>query len=171
MTSHSMLGAALLSALGCATDLRTRRIPNALTAGGAICACAYHLTTAGWSGLGHALGGLVVGLAVFLMPFALGGLGGGDVKLVAALGAWLGPSDALWLALYTALSGGVLALGVAMQHHYLTEALRNIRTLWSHWRQHGPVPCDGVTLEDSVAPRVAYGLAIAMGTAGVVWLR
>ena len=48
------------------------------------------------------------------MPFALGGLGGGDVKLLGALGAWLGVTNVVWLALYTGVAGGVLALVVAL---------------------------------------------------------
>ena len=78
-------------------DLKTRRIPNRLTFGAAIAGLAYHVLTGGLAGLGQSAGGLAVGLAVFMIPFALRGMGGGDVKLMAALGAWIGPLDALWL--------------------------------------------------------------------------
>ena len=52
------------------------------------------------------LAGWAVGLAMFLPVFALRGIGGGDVKLVAALGAWIGPGAAVWLALWAAVAGG-----------------------------------------------------------------
>ena len=54
--------------------------------------------------------GWIAGLAIFFVPFALRGLGGGDVKLLAALGAWVGPTDVIWVALYTGIVGGLLAL-------------------------------------------------------------
>ena len=56
--------------------------------------------------------GLAVGLAVFFPFFALGGMGGGDVKLMAALGTWIGWSPIVWTALYGAVAGGVMAVGV-----------------------------------------------------------
>ena len=51
--------------------------------------------------------------ALLIVPYALGGLGAGDVKLVAALGAWLGPGDTFWLAMYTGVAGAVMAIVVA----------------------------------------------------------
>jgi hypothetical protein len=51
--------------------------------------------------------GWALGLLLFFVPFALRGLGGGDVKLMAALGAWLGPTDVFWAAMYTGVAGGV----------------------------------------------------------------
>src|SRR6187402_2302320 len=74
----------------CMTDLRTRRVPNALTLGAALAAVAFHAATSAGSGLLFAVLGWGVGLLMFLPLFALRGIGGGDVKLLAALGAWLG---------------------------------------------------------------------------------
>ncbi len=65
--------------------------------------------------------------AIFFVPFALRGLGGGDVKLLAALGAWVGPTDVIWVALYTGVAGGLLAIGTALANGYLRTALANIR--------------------------------------------
>src|SRR6185436_20859653 len=87
--------------VACVTDIRSRRIPNVLTFGAAVAAVLFPGATAGTSGLLVALGGWVVGLLLFLPFFALGGMGGGDVKLLAALGAWIGPRDAFMLAIYT----------------------------------------------------------------------
>src|SRR6185503_3388038 len=97
----------------CVTDLRSRRIPNVLTFGAAGAGLIYAGVTGGWSGVGAASLGWFIGAMAFIVPFALGGLGGGDVKLLAAIGAWLGPAGAFWVALYTGVAGGVMALGVA----------------------------------------------------------
>jgi prepilin peptidase CpaA len=65
-----------------------------------------------WPGAGYALSGAAVGFAVFLIFYLMGGMGGGDVKLMAGFGALLGVNGVLWAALLTAGIGGVLALGV-----------------------------------------------------------
>ena len=63
----------------------------------------------------HAALGLFVGLAVFFPLFALGAMGAGDVKLMAAVGAWIGAKPILYVALYGSVAGGVLALVVAVR--------------------------------------------------------
>ena len=112
MNSAHIVGLTIAS-LACVTDLRTRRIPNVLTFGAALAGLLYQFVSGGIDGLGHAALGWLVGAVIFILPFALGGLGGGDVKLLAALGAWLGPADVLWLSLYTGVAGGVMALVVS----------------------------------------------------------
>src|SRR4029079_11040368 len=92
----------LLGAVACIWDLRTRRIPNLLTFGGAALAIAYSLWTSGFGGLLTSVGGWAVGCAFFLPMFVLGGMGAGDVKLAACLSAWLGPMPAVFIALYSA---------------------------------------------------------------------
>jgi prepilin peptidase CpaA len=131
----------------------------------------YHGVNAQTSGLVHALGGWLVGAAVFFVPFALGGLGGGDLKLLAALGAWVGPADALWMALYTGLAGGVLAVVVAARRGYLRKALSNVWLLLSHWRVAGLRPVHEISLEGSQGPRLAYAIPIFVGTLITVWSR
>jgi prepilin peptidase CpaA len=160
----------LIGAVACVTDLRSRRIPNVLTFGGALAALAYHGVTAGFDGLLAAAAGWLAGVLIFLLPFALGGMGGGDVKLVAALGAWLGPSMTVWLALYTGVAGGVAALVVALFRGYLPTALRNIRMLLTHWRVVGLQPLTEVTLAGSRGPRLAYAVPIFIGTVVTLWL-
>src|ERR1700730_11617385 len=121
-----------IACIGCVTDVRTRRIPNILTFGASIAAFVFHAV---WgNGVLSCAEGWAVGVAAFIIPFALGGLGAGDIKLLAALGAWLGPYQAIWLALYTGVAGGVLAYFVAVFHGYLPQALSNVGLLLTHWR-------------------------------------
>jgi prepilin peptidase CpaA len=160
-----------VAAAGCATDLRSRRIPNWLTGSATLAALLYHLWTGGPSGLLFAAGGCLVGGAIFLLPFALGGLGGGDVKLLAALGAWAGPAGALWIALYSGVAGGLLAIGVALATGYFKTAWTNVSRLLVHWGQVGITPLPDLTLERSAAPKLAYALPILCGTVVTLWQR
>ena len=170
MTLTSII-ALSVAGTACVTDLRNRRIPNLLTFGAAIAALVFAGITGGWSALLFAAAGWLVGAAVFFLPFALGGLGAGDVKLLAALGAWLGPYDTIWLALFTGIAGGIAAVVVALANGYLKQALKNIYLLLMHLRVSGLTPLDTVSLEGSSAPRLAYALPICAGLMVTLWLR
>ncbi|HLN88162.1 MAG TPA: hypothetical protein VK200_16910, partial [Candidatus Limnocylindrales bacterium] len=91
--------------------------------------------------------------------------------LVGALGAWLGPVDTFWLAMYTGISGAVAALVVSAWHGYLSTALRNVWLLLAHWRVNGLRPVPELTLETSRGPRLAYAVPILVGTVVMLWLR
>jgi prepilin peptidase CpaA len=163
---------ALLVSFGaCVTDVRSRRIPNLLTLGASAAAMAFHALNGHGPGLLLSVEGWFVGAAIFFVPFALGGLGAGDVKLLAALGAWVGPADVLWIALYTGIAGGILALVVASFTGYLGQALSNIWLLLSHWQVAGLRPLSEVSLEGSRGPRLAYAIPIFAGLLVNVWLR
>jgi prepilin peptidase CpaA len=160
-----------LAVVACVWDLRTRRIPQALTLGGAAAAIVFHLATGGWSVAALSVGGWLVGIVIFLVPFALGGLGAGDVKLMGALGAWLGPWDVLWLAAYTAIAGAILALAFSLATNYAGRAAANLWLLLTHWRVNGVRPLKELTLEHGRGPRLAYALPILVGTMVTLWLR
>lgn len=165
------IAALALAALACAVDLRTRRIPNVLTFGAAAGGLLFHLATNGIAGGIESAAGWAVGAAVLFVPFALGGMGAGDVKLLGALGAWLGPSDALWLALYTGVAGGVMAITFAASTGYLREACSNIWSLIGYWRAVGVRPMTGLTLQTGRGPRLAYAAPILAATVVTIWLR
>ena len=160
-----------VAGVACVTDLRTRRIPNVLTFGAALGGLLFQFATGGVGALSTAALGWLLGAAVFLLPFALGGLSGGDVKLLAALGAWLGPADALWLVLYTGIAGGVMAIVVSVCYGYLGTAVRNIRLLLCHWQVAGLEAVPEITLDNSRGPKLAYAFPILIGLVTTVWLR
>jgi prepilin peptidase CpaA len=98
--------------LAAASDLRTRRIPNWLTFGGALIGLGFNVLFDRLAGGLSSLEGWVLGVALFALPFSFGQLGAGDVKLLAAVGAWGGPHLVLLTALAGALVGAALALAV-----------------------------------------------------------
>jgi prepilin peptidase CpaA len=153
-----------------AFDVRTRRIPNLLTFGAAAAALVYGFAGRGLEGLGASALGWVVGAVLFFPIFALRGMGAGDVKLLAALGAWLGPVEALWLAIFASIAGGVVALGVSLAHGYVGQAFSNVWLMLMHWRVAGPRPVPGFTLRDARAPRLAFAIPIAIGVVCTLWL-
>lgn len=164
-------GAAVaLSLAGCFTDLRSRKIPNLLTFGGAICAVGFHLVVGGPWSAATSVGGWLLGVLLFAPVFAVGGLGAGDVKLLGALGAWIGPGRVLYLALFTAMAGGVMALVVMLARGYSRTVGRNLMLMATSWRL-GIAAVPGLTLEDAPGPRLAYALPIAAGTVLTLWLR
>jgi len=170
MAIHHVV-ALVVALIGCVTDLRTRRIPNVLTFSAAAAAVVFHGVNTGLAGIGHSLSGLAVGLVLFLPLFALRGLGGGDVKLLAALGAWMGPGATVWMALWAALAGGPLALVVAFSRGYLRKALENVWSLLMFWRIAGLRPHPSVNLSTPGAPRLPYALPIAVGLVVTLWTR
>jgi len=163
------VSALLIGVAACATDIRTRRIPNVLTLGAALAGMGFHVLTSGADGALAAGSGWLVGLLLFLPFFALGGMGGGDMKLLAALGAWLGPRETVWLAVYAGVAGGVLGVAVAVASGYLRTAMSNVVMMFRYWSQVGMKPVPGLTLESAGAPRLAYAIPILAGTVATLW--
>ncbi len=155
MPAFSFTDAAVVAigAAACVTDFRSRRIPNLLTFGASAAAVVFWAVTAGLSGAGWSVAGWAVGCAVFMPWFLLGGMGAGDVKLLAALGAWAGPSAAVWMALYAGIAGGVFAIVVSLTRGYLGEMFRNLWGLLMYWRIVGVHPHPEMTLQTGKGPR------------------
>src|SRR6266513_2225418 len=102
----------IAGAVGCAAiidDLARRRISNWISVVALLSGIAVHSVEAGWRGALSAGAGACVGGAVFLLFYLLGGLGGGDIKLMTGFGAVLGTSRVLEAALWTAACGGLMA--------------------------------------------------------------
>ena len=170
--THNLVTSVMLLAIGlvaCIVDVRTRRIPNVLTFGAALGGFVNQVLLGGLDGALTAAGGWLVGALLFLPFFALRGMGGGDVKLLAALGAWLGPRETLWLAAYSAIAGGALGVVVAVAHGYLQTALRNVLSMLVYWRTVGLRPVPDLTLDSAKTLRLAYTIPIFAGTVMTVW--
>jgi prepilin peptidase CpaA len=92
------------------------------------------------------------------------------VKLLAALGAWLGPYETLYLALYSGVAGGALAVVVAFSRGYLRTALANVFEIVRYWSVSGIRPVPNFTLDTPHAPRLAYALPMFIGVMATLWL-
>lgn len=155
---------ALSLAVATVIDLRSQRIPNALTLPTALAALAYHLLLQGPHGLWFSLSGLGLGLGLMLVPFLLRVMGGGDVKLMAAVGAWVGPQVVLVAFLLTSLAGGAYALAVlARRSSVLRGVFARLRaalyaTCATGEFHYQPAPVS------ARLPKLCYGLAIALGS-------
>jgi len=105
-------GVALYVGLAAVIDIRQHRVPNYLTVPAALAGLAFHSFAPGGWGVGVSLAGFAVGFGLLLLPWLFGGGGMGDVKLLAALGAWLGPMLMLVAFALSMLAAAILALGV-----------------------------------------------------------
>jgi prepilin peptidase CpaA len=171
LTQVPIVIALVVAAIACLTDLRSRRIPNLLTFGAAAAAFVFHAFAAGWPGLIGSVAGWALGLALFLPLFLLRGMGAGDVKLLASFGAWLGGAAVVWIAIWSAIAGGVLAVAVALTTGYLGRALENLYGLLAHWRVAGIRPIDDLSLEHGHGPKLPYAVPLAAGLLVTLWVR
>ncbi len=96
------------------TDILYERIPNWLSLPMAMAAIILHAAAGGLAGLATGVGGFLTGFALLIGLYALGGTGAGDVKLLAAVGAFTGPQRVISIFLYTAVLGGIYALGIVV---------------------------------------------------------
>ncbi len=165
-----LLTAAVVATAAAVMDLRTRRIPNRFTVPVFLAALLLHLAAGGLHGMGMTLlAGLAAG-AVFLVFFIAGGMGGGDVKLMAAVCAMAGPAASVQLLLATALCGGIFALALAVVRGRLGSTLRNVAVLVGHHGTFGLAPHPDLNLHTPKALRLPYAVPIAAGCWSVVIL-
>src|SRR5436190_5858074 len=122
----AVAGSGLVSAV---VDMRTRRVPNPLTMGIAAAGLGFAATRLSDLTIAGAALGWTVGLGLMLLPYVFGAMGGGDLKLFAALGTFLGPRPTVQAFLYTLLAGGALAVVVALQRRRLQETMHNAAAL------------------------------------------
>jgi prepilin peptidase CpaA len=150
-------------------DLARRQIANWIPAAALAAGFGWQIGQNGvWPGAGYALGGAATGFAVFLIFYLLGGMGGGDVKLMTGFGALLGAPRLLEAALWTAGIGGVFALCV-LAGRAAKRRLRRLGT--SGGRQVEAAPGDArattsTAEEAQMKESIPYAPAITLG----VWL-
>jgi prepilin peptidase CpaA len=151
-------------------DLRFQKIPNLLTYPAMGIALVYHFVMNGLDGLLFSAGGLALGIAVFILPYLMGGMGAGDAKLMGAVGAILGAKGVFIAFLFTAIIGGLYALILVLikRQHFKGFFTRQAVTLktFIFTRQFIPISEDS----NEKKPRLCYGIAIALGTLFSVFL-
>jgi prepilin peptidase CpaA len=166
-----VLYTALLIA-ACITDIRSRRLPNVLVGAFAVSGLAFSaIVTETWAAVGWAVVGMALGFGIWVVSYALGQLGMGDVKLAAAAGAWLGVGGILRASLVAMVVGGVLAVFLLARERRVGDALRRIGLTVSTGSLTVLKPgADNAAV--TVARRgrpMPYGVALAIGALVAAW--
>jgi prepilin peptidase CpaA len=143
------------------TDLRSRRIPNWITIPGLVLGIGLNSAASGWPGTKSALLGAVLGFGL-LLPFALiRGIGMGDLKLVTALGAFLGPHALISVLIGTIFLNGLIALIMIARQHRIRQTLQNLgHMLGSFFSLH--LPGSELTIDNPELVKVPFGVAFAI---------
>jgi prepilin peptidase CpaA len=143
------------------TDWRSRRIPNWLTVPALLVGIAANTLALGWAGAKDSLLGAGLGLGLLLPFVLLRSLGGGDWKLVGALGAFLGPPRLISVLLGTILVAGVMAVVLIIWKRRVGQTLRNLaQMLAALFTLHLPGP--EVSLDNPESLKVPFGVAVAV---------
>lgn len=161
----------LLVAAAAINDLATRRIPNRMLLLAWLAALTLHLLgPAPASALFNCLAGGVVGLLVFLPLYLLRGMAAGDVKLMATVGAIVGPAGAFDIAILSWCAGGLMALAMVLAGGHARAAFANVAQLLRPYlmRAFG-MPAVTEPLARPSVGNMPYGLAVAVGTLVAVW--
>lgn len=163
MSLYAIVSVALTAMLATAayTDYRTRRIPNLLTMAG----LAVALILRGVLGPGAIIEGLIGALLAFVLTLPmlmLGVMGGGDAKLLMAIGAFMGPRNFLWAGILTAIIGGMMAVVDVGRRGVLLPVLYNCGQIMKHWATLGRRGANR-SFESVGALTIPYGIAIAAG--------
>lgn len=146
-----------------AIDVRTRRVPNVLTVGLAAAGLIGAASGIGGLSIGAAVLGFATGFALMLPGHLLGGTGAGDVKLMAAIGAVVGPRLVVLGFFYTAIAGGLLALGFALARRQLAGTLKRTgRLVTSPALARGEIATDRTRSTFPYAPAIAAGAIAAV---------
>jgi prepilin peptidase CpaA len=167
---YSLLGLALT--ISVVTDVRSRLIYDVVTYPTALLALIIRFALVGWKGSNETasfgllpgLLGLALGFVLFYVMFVFGGMGGGDVKLMGAVGAVLGFPAILYAVMFTALVGGLQAVLVLLWDGSLLKTASNAMRMVAH-------ALHIKRIEGEPPPRkyVPYGVAIALGTAWAIY--
>ena len=151
-------------------DVRVKKIPNVITFPTIFAMMVYHILTNGWQGLFFSFGGMALGIAIFFVPYLMGGMGAGDVKLMGAVGATIGPKGVFFASLSTAIAGGLYALIILLINRkyakdFISRNGTTLKTL-AFTGQFIPIAAD----KSEKKLKLCYGIAIAIGTFSYIML-
>ncbi len=158
--------AVLIATIAGFLDWRARRIPNWLTVPAFVAGIATNAFVSGTEGGLHSLEGAGAVMIVLLPVVLLRGLGGGDWKLMGALGAWLGPTRIIIVLLVTILVSGLLAVIQIIRKKRFVQTVRNMWELLRGFFIFGLQPHPEINLDNPAALSLPFGVAAALATFG-----
>jgi prepilin peptidase CpaA len=162
MHSYAWWPTLIVLAVATFTDLRNRRIPNWLVAPFLILGLVASAWLHGWHGVGQSFAGLGLGILLYGFLFWMGGMGAGDVKLAAAIGAWIGPNQLFFALVVTAMAGGVMVFIWAACGGFLKDLFAGASTLAFGWKNREVR--QEMALSNPLKRKMPYAPAIAIGT-------
>jgi prepilin peptidase CpaA len=146
-------------------DVRTRTIPNRLTFPALLLGLAVHGALGGAEGLKSALAGMAVAGGILMPGWLFRWMGAGDVKLMAAVGAWLAWPQGLIAVLASLVMGGVISLIVALRRGVLRQAVTGAALIGAAAMAHSPAP------PPTTGIRFPFAVAVLVGTTFALWFR
>lgn len=156
--------AVLCALIGATYDVKYRRVPNFLTGPALVFGLALHASFGGWRDLGTAAAATFVSGLIFLVFYLAGGMGAGDVKLIAAVACIAGLPRVGPLLILTALAGGAMALLLVLARGRVKETASNVGALVIHHRNNGLTPHPELNVSNTTTLRLPYAVAIATGS-------
>jgi prepilin peptidase CpaA len=159
----TLIAAITISSVAALTDIRSRRIPNWLTYSAMLLGVGYHTMVNGAQGFFFGAGGLLLGLAFLIVFYLAGGTGAGDVKLMGAVGALLGPTGVFTAFIFTALVGGIYAILLLLLRFRVMGTAVRLSTMFSSLRYGGLNLTAAPAGKDEKITVLNYGVAIAIG--------
>jgi prepilin peptidase CpaA len=144
------------------TDLRNRRIPNWLVLPFLLAGLIASTWLSGWHGLGQSFAGAGLGLLIYGFLFWMGGMGAGDVKLAAAIGAWIWPNQLFFALVVTAMAGGVMVVVWATCRGFLKDLFTGASDLTFGFNKKEVR--EEMVLSNPRKLKMPYAPAIAIGT-------
>lgn len=149
-------------------DGKELKVPNWITFPMVLAGLVYSAWAGGWSGLGFGLAGMATGLLCLLPLYSVGGMGAGDVKLMAGIGAWMGWQVTLQAFVVSVVVGAVMAVCMVAVKGTWKQHYENFLTILSEWVViRNPSELSRIAAERK--PRMAllpYGIPICVGTIG-----
>jgi prepilin peptidase CpaA len=171
MPSVIVTVAVLFVALCVVVDVRTRRIPNAVSGPGMLLGVVLNTAYLGTSGLLLSLAGVAVVVGLLLWPFSMGGIGGGDVKMMGAVGALLGPRLAVMgLGAGMILGGGVMVWHLLRRGRLREKVMATARMFQAAAMTRSLDPLR-VSASDQGAIALPYSVPLGLGTLAALALR
>ncbi|HEV2972137.1 MAG TPA: A24 family peptidase [Pirellulales bacterium] len=142
------------------------KVPNWITFPMILSGWAFNVATAGWAGLGWSLMGTAVGLGLLLPAYAIGGMGAGDVKLLAGVGAWVFPETTFYAFCWSAIIGGVIAVAMVIGRRAWRKHKDQFVMIFSEIMTIGnPAELSAIAAErKSSMLLLPYGIPLAIGT-------
>jgi len=156
----NLIAAMIVSCAAAISDIRSKRIPNWLTYSAMVLGVGYHIILNGGRGFLFGAEGLLLGIFLLIFFYLAGGMGAGDVKLMGAVGALLGPKGVFIAFLFTALAGGIYAIMLLLSRFHFTGTIVRLGTMFGSLKYSGGLTIENPNRETAV---LNYGVCIAIG--------